>query len=78
MKYVRTYVARYYEHNPKQIHVEIQEQIKWAMFIFFLFLLQIHALLTIHTIFYFHSGLKIKKLNSKKKEKELKGKKTLT
>ena len=28
--------------------------------IFFLFLLQIHALLTIQTIFYFHSGLKIK------------------
>ena len=61
VKYVRTYVARYYEHNPKQIHVQIQEQIKWTtfnFFSFFFFLLQkkIHALLTIQTIFYFHSG----------------------
>lgn len=76
MKYVRTYVARYYEHNPKQIHVQIQEQIKWTMSIFFPFLLQIHALLTIQTIFYFHSGLKMKKLNSKKKETELNGKRS--
>ena len=56
VKYVRTYVARYYEHNPKQIHVQIQEQIKWTMFnFFFFFLLQMHALLTIQTIFYFEN-----------------------
>ena len=41
---------------------------------FFFFLLQVNALLTIQTIFYFHSGLKIKKLNSKKKQTKLKGK----